>query len=91
MSISLDTVTQSVAIVSQAGSIILLGAWVVNRLIIQPLQNSIDAMKEATRELKDLLSKLSEETKDIDKRLVAVEQITEVDHSRLDRIEERIA
>lgn len=91
MNFSFDSISQGVSIISQSGSIIFLGAWIINKLIVQPLQNSITTMKDALNELKELLKDLSSETKDIDKRLVAVEQSSKSTNHRLENLESKIA
>ncbi|SFM41832.1 hypothetical protein [Pelosinus propionicus] len=59
-------------------------AGLVKFLIVKPLQTAITALKEAITEMKDMLFRLDQDQKGIDKRLVVVEESTKSAHKRLD-------
>ena len=65
-------------------------AAVVKLLIVNPLQASINSLKDAITKMENTLSKLADEQKSIDKRLVAVEESAKSAHHRIDGVEKRI-
>lgn len=73
---------------AQLVPIIIFAAGVVKYLIVNPLQTAITALKEAITEMKDMLFRVDQDQKGIDKRLVAVEESTKSAHKRLDRLED---
>lgn len=68
-------------------TIISFTAGLVKYLIVKPLQTAITALKEAITEMKDMLFRLDQDQKGIDKRLVAVEEAAKSAHKRLDGME----
>lgn len=65
-------------------------AAVVKLTIVNPLQASINSLKDAITKMENTLSKLADEQKSIDKRLVAVEESSKSAHHRIDGVEKRI-
>ncbi|GMB00936.1 hypothetical protein [Pelosinus sp. IPA-1] len=70
-------------------AIITFTAWLVKYLIVNPLQTAITALKEAVNEMKNMVFRMDQEQKGIDKRLVAVEESTKSLHKRVDGMEVR--
>ena len=62
-------------------------AGVLKYIVIDPIQQAMATIKEAMEELKGMLKELSEDQRDIDKRLVAVEESAKQAHKRIDGIE----
>ena len=62
-------------------------AGVLKYIVIDPIQQAMKALEEAMKELKGMLKELSEDQRDIDKRLVAVEESAKQAHKRIDGIE----
>ena len=60
---------------------------VLKYIVIDPIQQAMAAIKEAMEELKGMLKELSEDQRNIDKRLVAVEESAKQAHKRLDGME----
>ena len=60
---------------------------VLKYIVIDPIQQAMATIKEAMEELKGMLKELSEDQRNIDKRLVAVEESAKQAHKRLDGIE----
>ena len=60
---------------------------VLKYIVIDPIQQAMAAIKEAMEELKGMLKELSEDQRNIDKRLVAVEESAKQGHKRLDGME----
>ena len=60
---------------------------VLKYIVIDPIQQAMTTIKEAMEELKGMLKELSEDQRNIDKRLVAVEESAKQAHKRLDGIE----
>lgn len=87
MQLTLNDIVQFVAIIMP---IIGLATALVKLMIINPLQAAIAALKDAVSDVKDILTHLAEEQKNIDKRLVAVESSSKSAHHRIDGIEERM-
>ena len=73
--------------VGQILGIMTFAAGLIKYVVVQPLQTSINSLKETVTELKIVLSGLSEEQKCIDKRLVAVEESAKSAHKRIDGME----
>lgn len=71
--------------------IISFAAAVVQYVVIRPLQLSISALGEAVGKLRQLLQdincRLNTETRNLDTRLVCVEESTKSAHKRIDSIE----
>lgn len=65
-------------------TIISFTAGLIKFLIVKPLQTAITALKEAITEMKDMLFRLDQDQKGMDKRLVAVEESAKSAHKRLD-------
>lgn len=70
-------------------AVITFAAGIGKLLIVNPLQKAIDSLSSAVNEMKDMLSRLDQEQKGIDKRLVVVEESTKSAHHRIDGIEGR--
>ncbi|WP_425061381.1 hypothetical protein [Sporomusa carbonis] len=68
-------------------TIISFSAALVKYLIVNPLQAAINSLKEAVAKIETILFRLEQDQKNIDKRLVAVEESTKSAHKRLDGIE----
>ncbi|MBP2658498.1 MAG: hypothetical protein H6Q69_1530 [Firmicutes bacterium] len=62
-------------------------AKLVQRLIVSPLQKAIDELQQAVEKMEKMLTNLSDDQKNIDKRLVAVEELTKSAHKRIDGLE----
>jgi len=62
-------------------------AVIVKLLIVKPLQGAIETLQKAIDKMETMLNNLSEEQKNIDKRLVAVEESTKSAHKRIDGME----
>ena len=60
---------------------------VLKYIVIDPIQQAMATIKEAMEELKEMLKELSEDQRNIDKRLVAVEESAKQAHKRIDGIE----
>ena len=60
---------------------------VLKYIVIDPIQQAMTTIKEAMEELKGMLKELSEDQRNIDKRLVAVEESAKQAHKRIDGIE----
>lgn len=60
---------------------------VLKYIVIDPIQQAMATIKEAMEELKGMLKELSEDQRNIDKRLVAVEESAKQAHKRIDGIE----
>lgn len=82
MEINLNNAVQIITIVGFA-------SLVVKLIIIGPLQSAIGTLQKAVEKMESLLNRLSDEQKNIDKRLVAVEQSAKSAHHRLDGLETR--
>ncbi|WP_333593596.1 hypothetical protein [Anaerospora hongkongensis] len=80
------TLSNTVQIITIMGAT----AGLVKLVIVQPLQTSINSLKEAITEMKDTLSRVADEQKCIDKRLVVVEESSKSAHKRLDKMEGRV-
>ena len=80
LELNLNNTVQIIAIIGAA-------AGLVKLVIVQPLQTSINLLKEAITKMKDTLSRVADEQKCIDKRLVVVEESTKSAHKRLDGME----
>lgn len=65
-------------------TVITFTAGLVKYLIVNPLQTAITGLKEAVNEMKNIISRIDQEQKCIDKRLVAVEESAKSFHKRLD-------
>lgn len=57
---------------------------VVKYVIINPIQNALQTMNESLIELKHLIKMIDKEQKDIDRRLIVVEEAVKSAHKRLD-------
>ena len=57
---------------------------VVKYVIINPIQNALQTMNESLIELKYLIKMIDKEQKDIDRRLIVVEEAVKSAHKRLD-------
>ena len=57
---------------------------VVKYVIINPIQNELQTMNESLIELKHLIKMIDKEQKDIDRRLIVVEEAVKSAHKRLD-------
>lgn len=68
-------------------TIISFTAGLVKYLIVQPLQVAITSLKEAVTEMKNMVFRIDQEQKCIDKRLVTVEESAKSAHKRLDGLE----
>jgi hypothetical protein len=68
-------------------TIITFTAGMVKFLIVKPLQTAIAALKEAITEMKNMMFRIDQDQKGIDKRLVAVEESAKSAHKRLDGLE----
>lgn len=77
MELNLSNTVQLITIISFT-------AGLIKFLIVKPLQTAITALKEAITEMKDMLFRLDQDQKGIDKRLVAVEESAKSAHKRLD-------
>ena len=73
----------AVQIISIVGFI----AVLIKMLIVDPLQTAINSLNAATKELKNMLDRLEQDQRCIDKRLVAVEESAKSAHRRLDGVE----
>lgn len=62
-------------------------AGVLKYTVIDPIRQAMSTLKEALDEVKTMLKELSEEQRNIDKRLVAVEESAKSAHKRLDGME----
>jgi predicted nucleic acid-binding Zn-ribbon protein len=62
-------------------------AGITKYVVVNPLQWAISTLNEAVKELNSMLGHLAEEQKNIDKRLVAVEESTKSAHKRIDGME----
>ena len=62
---------------------------VLKYIVIDPIQQAMATIKEAMEELKGMLKELSEDQRNIDKRLVAVEESAKQAHKRIDSLEGR--
>ena len=71
----------------QLVTIITFTAGLVKYLIVQPLQTAITSLKEAVTDMKNMIFRMEQEQKCIDKRLVAVEESAKSFHKRLDGME----
>ena len=60
---------------------------IVKLLIVKPLQGAIETLQKSIEKMERMLNNLSEEQKNIDKRLVAVEESTKSAHKRIDGME----
>jgi len=78
--VNLNSTVQIIAVIGFA-------AGVVKLLIVKPLQTAINALHEAINEMKNMLFRLEQDQKNIDKRLVVVEESTKSAHKRLDGME----
>ena len=58
-------------------------------LIVTPLQQSIDTLKEAIIKLDMMLTTLNKEHNDVSRRLVVVEESAKAAHKRLDGFEHK--
>ena len=65
-------------------------AGVVKLLIISPLQNAINTLNDSVKEMKKMLAQIEKDQKDIDKRLVVVEQSAKSAHHRVDDIKKQM-
>ena len=80
MELNLNNTVEILGIIGFAGG-------VLKYIVIDPIQQAMAAIKEAMEELKGMLKELSEDQRNIDKRLVAVEESAKQAHKRLDGIE----
>ena len=80
MELNLNNTVEILGIIGFAGG-------VLKYIVIDPIQQAMAAIKEAMEELKGMLKELSEDQRDIDKRLVAVEESAKQAHKRIDGIE----
>jgi len=71
----------------QLVTIITFTAGLVKYLIVNPLQTAITALKEAVTEMKNMVFRMDKDQKNIDKRLVRVEESNKVAHHRIDGLE----
>lgn len=62
-------------------------AGVLKYTVIDPIQQAMKALEEAMKELKGMLKEMSEDQRNIDKRVVAVEESAKQAHKRIDGIE----
>lgn len=62
-------------------------AGVLKYIVIDPIQQAMNTLKEALEEVKGMLKELGEDQRNIDKRLVAVEESAKQAHKRLDGME----
>ncbi|WP_319403132.1 hypothetical protein [uncultured Anaeromusa sp.] len=62
-------------------------AGVLKYIVIDPIQQAMATLKEALEEVKGMLKELGEDQRNIDKRLVAVEESAKQAHKRLDGME----
>lgn len=83
MELNLNNTVQIITIISFA-------AGLVKYLIVKPLQTAITTLKEAITEMKNMITLLSDEQKNIDKRLVACEESAKSAHKRIDETNNRI-
>ena len=74
--------------------VISFAAAVIQYIIIRPLQMSIATLGEAVTELRQLLQdincRLNTETRNLDTRIVCVEENTKSAHKRIDGIENEL-
>ena len=80
MELNLTNTVEILGIIGFAGG-------VLKYIVIDPIQQAMTTIKEAMEELKGMLKELSEDQRNIDKRLVAVEESAKQAHKRLDGIE----
>lgn len=71
----------------QLVTIITFTAGLVKYLIVNPLQTAITALKEAVTDMKNMIFRIDQDQKGIDKRLVAIEESTKSLHKRVDGLE----
>ena len=80
MELNLNNTVQIIAIISFTSTL-------VKYLIVNPLQTAITTLNDAIKEIKKIHARLEEEQRNIDKRLVAVEESTKSAHKRIDGME----
>ena len=80
MELNLSNTVEILGIIGFTGGIL-------KYIVIDPIQQAMTTIKEAMEELKGMLKELSEDQRNIDKRLVAVEESAKQAHKRLDGIE----
>jgi len=80
MELNLNNTVQIITVIGFA-------AVIVKLMIVKPLQGAIETLQKAIDKMETMLNNLSEEQKNIDKRLVAVEESTKSAHKRIDGME----
>ena len=74
--------------------IISFAAAIIQYIIIRPLQQSIASLGEAVTKLEQLLNdincRLNSETRNLDTRIVCVEESTKSAHKRIDALESEL-
>ena len=76
-------------VIIQLTTLITFSAVTIKYLIVQPIQASLETLKEALTKLEVMLEKLETDQLGIIQRLVVVEQSIKAAHKRLDMVDAR--
>ncbi|MBP2635065.1 MAG: hypothetical protein H6Q72_972 [Firmicutes bacterium] len=82
----LANIVACITIIAFAAGVI---AGITKYVVVNPLQTAISTLNKTVEELKNMLDRMEQDQRDIDKRLVAVEESSKSAHKRIDGLEVR--